>query len=116
MQTVLQVLVCCMYELHSTKCPTLTCPIVAHRCAESTASTASPSVICSQGGALVLQPVLSDQRAPLLELVPLLGVALHDISHAVSAECDNIAQLLAPSCLSPSILLEGVMQWVCTAV
>ncbi len=70
--------------------------------AESAVSTASPSVIVSQSGALVVQPVLSDQGAPLLELVPLLGVALHDISHAVSAERHNIAQLLVPACLSQS--------------
>jgi len=66
-------------------------------------STASPSVVGSQSGALVVQPFLSDQGAPLLELVPLLGVALHDITHAVSAECHNIAQLLVPPCLLQSI-------------
>ncbi len=60
-------------------------------------------MIGSQSGALLLKPVLTDKRALLLELVPLLGVALHDISHAVSAECDNIAQLLAPPCLPQSI-------------
>ena len=60
-------------------------------------------MIGSQSGALLLQPVLTDQRAPLLELVPLLGVGLHDISHAVPAECDNVAQLLVPPCLSQSI-------------
>lgn len=65
-------------------------------------STASLSVIGSESGALLVQPVLSDQGAPLLELVPLLGVALHDISHAVSAECHNVAQLLVPPCLSYS--------------
>ncbi len=77
-------------------------------------STASPSVVGSQSGALVVQPFLSDQGAPLLELVPMLGVALHDISHAVSAECHDVAQLLVPPCLSQSN--RCVMQWVYTAV
>ncbi len=78
-------------------------PIVAGGCAESAVSTASPSLVGSQSGALLVQPFLSDQGAPLLELVPLLGVALHDITHAVSAECHNIAQLLVPPCLLQSI-------------
>ena len=67
------------------------CPFEADRCGESAVSTSSPSVIGSQGGALLMQPVLSDQRAPLLQLVPLLGVPLHDISHAVPAECNDVA-------------------------
>lgn len=62
----------------------------------------APSTVRSQTPALLREPVLTDLCAPLLELVPLLGVALHDIGDTMSAESHHIIQLLAPPCLPHS--------------
>lgn len=58
-----------------------------------------PSGVVGQLSTLLAEPVFRHQGSPLLQLVPLLGVALDDICHAMPAECHHIAQLLAPACL-----------------
>ena len=58
-----------------------------------------PSSFVGKLCALLAEPVFSNHGASLLQLIPLLSVALDDICHAVTAERHHIAQLLAPPCL-----------------
>lgn len=64
----------------------------------------SPFGAVGESGALLAEPVFGDQGAALPKLVPLLCVALHDISHTMPAEGNHIAELFAPACLHTALL------------